>query len=135
MPAEYAEKILTFEFEGVYHNAEVYINGQKAAYRRVCGAVFENHCVVGNCYASPLFFRIQTSEFPVCIEVYFVHFCLISVLKRTGGGGGGITYRDTADAATFEGADKTADQYLTENAKEYSLTVNPLTKTITAGLD
>lgn len=47
----------------------------------------------------------------------------------------GITYRDTADAATFEGADKTADQYLTENAKEYSLTVNPLTKTITAGLD
>ncbi len=33
VPAEYAEKILTFEFEGVYHNAEVYINGQKAAYR------------------------------------------------------------------------------------------------------
>ncbi len=39
------------------------------------------------------------------------------------------------DAATFEGADNTAYQYLTENAKEYSLTVNPLNKTITAGLD
>ena len=33
VPADYAEKIITFEFEGVYHNAEVYINGVKAAYR------------------------------------------------------------------------------------------------------
>lgn len=33
VPAEYADKKLTFEFEGVYRNAEVYINGQKAAYR------------------------------------------------------------------------------------------------------
>ncbi len=33
VPAEYAGKILTFEFEGVYRNAEVYINGEKAAYR------------------------------------------------------------------------------------------------------
>lgn len=30
---EFADKIITFEFEGVYHNAEVYINGQKAAFR------------------------------------------------------------------------------------------------------
>ena len=33
VPEEYAEKDIIFEFEGVYHNAEVYINGQKAAYR------------------------------------------------------------------------------------------------------
>ncbi len=33
VPAEYADKILTLEFEGVYHNAEVYVNGKKAAYR------------------------------------------------------------------------------------------------------
>lgn len=33
VPAEYSEKIITFEFEGVYRNAEVYINGKKACYR------------------------------------------------------------------------------------------------------
>ncbi|MBQ9081618.1 MAG: DUF4982 domain-containing protein [Clostridia bacterium] len=33
VPEDYAEKIVTFEFEGVYHNAEVYINGEKAAFR------------------------------------------------------------------------------------------------------
>lgn len=33
VPAEYADKALTIEFEGVYRNAEVYINGKKAAYR------------------------------------------------------------------------------------------------------
>lgn len=33
VPAEYADKKVVFEFEGVYRNAEVYINGQKAAYR------------------------------------------------------------------------------------------------------
>ncbi|MCH5162040.1 MAG: DUF4982 domain-containing protein [Clostridiales bacterium] len=32
-PEEYKDKVLTFEFEGVYRNAEVYINGQKALYR------------------------------------------------------------------------------------------------------
>lgn len=30
---EYADKEITFEFEGVYRNAEIYINGSKAAYR------------------------------------------------------------------------------------------------------
>lgn len=30
---EYKGKEISFEFEGVYHNAEVYLNGQKAAYR------------------------------------------------------------------------------------------------------
>lgn len=30
---EDVEKEISFEFEGVYHNAEVYLNGQKAAYR------------------------------------------------------------------------------------------------------
>ena len=33
LPADYADKDLIFEFEGVYRNAEVYINGEKAAYR------------------------------------------------------------------------------------------------------
>ena len=33
VPEEYREKVLTFEFEGVYRNAEVYLNGQKAHYR------------------------------------------------------------------------------------------------------
>ena len=33
VPAEYSGKHIIFEFEGVYQNAEVYINGQKAAYR------------------------------------------------------------------------------------------------------
>ncbi len=33
VPKSYADKIITFEFEGVYHNAEVYINGKKALYR------------------------------------------------------------------------------------------------------
>ena len=33
VPKDYADKLVTFEFEGVYHNAEVYINGNKAAER------------------------------------------------------------------------------------------------------
>ena len=33
VPAEYADKELTFEFEGVYRNAEVYINREKACFR------------------------------------------------------------------------------------------------------
>ena len=33
IPKAYAEKEVTFEFEGVYRNAEVYINGKKAACR------------------------------------------------------------------------------------------------------
>ncbi len=33
VPAEYVDKNVIFEFEGVYRNAEVYINGNKAAYR------------------------------------------------------------------------------------------------------
>lgn len=33
VPEELKEKCVSFEFEGVYHNAEVYLNGQKAAYR------------------------------------------------------------------------------------------------------
>ncbi len=33
IPADYADKVITLEFEGVYRNAEVYINGKKAAYR------------------------------------------------------------------------------------------------------
>ena len=33
VPEEYAEKEIYFEFEGVYHNAEVYLNEKKAAYR------------------------------------------------------------------------------------------------------
>lgn len=33
VPEEYSDKVITFEFEGVYRNAEVYINGEKAAYR------------------------------------------------------------------------------------------------------
>ena len=32
-PKEYEDKIITFEFEGVYHNAEVFLNGKKAASR------------------------------------------------------------------------------------------------------
>lgn len=30
---EYEKQEISFEFEGVYHNAEVYLNGEKAAYR------------------------------------------------------------------------------------------------------
>lgn len=33
VPAELRDKGLTLEFESVYHNAEVYINGEKAAFR------------------------------------------------------------------------------------------------------
>lgn len=33
VPAEYEDKDVIFEFEGVYHNAEVYLNGEKAAFR------------------------------------------------------------------------------------------------------
>ena len=33
VPVEYKDKNVIFEFEGVYHNAEVYINGEKAVYR------------------------------------------------------------------------------------------------------
>lgn len=33
VPADYKDKDAVFEFEGVYHNAEVLINGQKAAFR------------------------------------------------------------------------------------------------------
>ncbi len=33
LPAEYAEKEITIEFEGVYRCAEVYVNGEKACYR------------------------------------------------------------------------------------------------------
>jgi beta-galactosidase len=33
IPAGYAHKSVVFEFEGIYRNAEVYINGEKAAYR------------------------------------------------------------------------------------------------------
>ena len=33
MPANYKDKDAVFEFEGVYHNAEVLINGQQAAFR------------------------------------------------------------------------------------------------------
>lgn len=33
VPAEYRDKKVIFEFEGVYQRAEVYINGRKAAYR------------------------------------------------------------------------------------------------------
>ena len=33
LPAELRDKTLLLEFESVYHNAEVYVNGQKAAYR------------------------------------------------------------------------------------------------------
>ena len=33
VPEEYSQKVVTLEFEGVYRNAEVYINGEKAAYR------------------------------------------------------------------------------------------------------
>ena len=33
VPASYQDKKIIFEFEGVYHNAEVYLNGRKAAYR------------------------------------------------------------------------------------------------------
>jgi beta-galactosidase len=32
-PQDYEEKKVLLEFEGVYHNAEVYINGEKAAFR------------------------------------------------------------------------------------------------------
>jgi len=33
VPEEYKDKDVIFEFEGVYRNAEVYVNGKKAAYR------------------------------------------------------------------------------------------------------
>ncbi len=33
VPADFGDKTVVFEFEGVYHNAEVYINGEKACYR------------------------------------------------------------------------------------------------------
>lgn len=33
LPEEYEDKVLTLEFEGVYRNAEVYLNGEKVAYR------------------------------------------------------------------------------------------------------
>ncbi|WP_078549684.1 glycoside hydrolase family 2 TIM barrel-domain containing protein [Litchfieldia alkalitelluris] len=33
IPQEYENKYIVFEFEGVYRNAEVYINGEKAMYR------------------------------------------------------------------------------------------------------
>lgn len=33
VPASYADKHIVFEFEGVYQNAEIYINGQKVYYR------------------------------------------------------------------------------------------------------
>ena len=33
VPAEYENGEVLLEFEGVYHNAEVYINGKKAGYR------------------------------------------------------------------------------------------------------
>ena len=33
IPDEYEKQEISFEFEGVYHNAEVYLNGEKAAYR------------------------------------------------------------------------------------------------------
>lgn len=33
LPDEYKDKRILFEFEGVYHHAEVFINGEKAAYR------------------------------------------------------------------------------------------------------
>ena len=33
IPDEYEKQETSFEFEGVYHNAEVYLNGEKAAYR------------------------------------------------------------------------------------------------------
>ena len=33
VPEEYERKTLILEFEGVYHNAEVYVNGRKAVFR------------------------------------------------------------------------------------------------------
>ena len=33
IPDEYEKQEISFEFEGVYHNAEVYLTGEKAAYR------------------------------------------------------------------------------------------------------
>ena len=33
VPEEYKDKKVLIEFEGIYHNGEVYINGKKAAYR------------------------------------------------------------------------------------------------------
>lgn len=33
VPSDYEEKDVIVEFEGVYHNAEVYLNGEKVAYR------------------------------------------------------------------------------------------------------
>lgn len=33
VPEEYRDKVVLLEFEAVYHNAEVYVNGQKAAFR------------------------------------------------------------------------------------------------------
>ncbi|MCH5159014.1 MAG: DUF4982 domain-containing protein [Clostridiales bacterium] len=47
VPEEYKDKVLTFEFEGVYRNAEVYINGVKALYRAYG---YTNFYVVANEY-------------------------------------------------------------------------------------
>ena len=33
VPKEYEGQYVSFEFEGIYHNAEVYLNGKKAAFR------------------------------------------------------------------------------------------------------
>ncbi len=33
VPEDYQDKVMILEFEAVYHNAEVYVNGQKAAFR------------------------------------------------------------------------------------------------------
>lgn len=43
-------------------------------------------------------------------------------------------YYDTADESTFTDSDTTAADYLSENGKAYTLTVNPQTKTISSGL-
>lgn len=43
-------------------------------------------------------------------------------------------YYDTDDESTFADADTTAANYLSENGKAYTLTVNPETKTINSGL-
>ena len=43
-------------------------------------------------------------------------------------------YLDTANAATFEEQEKSASEYLAENGKEYTLTVDSETKVIKSGL-
>lgn len=40
VPKEYKDKCVSFEFEGIYHNAQVYINSKKAAYRPYGYSVF-----------------------------------------------------------------------------------------------